>query len=171
MNKVIKLDAQAFSHAALHKSCVNGIQLIAQKILGELVAPALFKQRDYQIIMPFRSLIHAAATNAIEWFNLDREAIINMRAMTSTNGSDSSAVVTSPVIQEVPVTVDSKGRVRASKEQRRVILAEFERSRMSAAQFAKRAGLKYSTLAGWLQRYRRAKSKGRSEPVRLLERD
>jgi hypothetical protein len=89
--------------------------------------------------------------------------------MTSTNGSDSSAVVTSPVIQEVPVTVDSKGRVRASKEQRRVILAEFERSRMSATQFAKRAGLKYSTLAGWLQRYRRAKSKGRSEPVRLLE--
>jgi hypothetical protein len=73
------------------------------------------------------------------------------------------------VIQEVPVTVDSKGRVRASKEQRRVILAEFERSRMSAAQFAKRAGLKYSTLAGWLQRYRRAKSKGRSKPVRLLE--
>jgi hypothetical protein len=89
--------------------------------------------------------------------------------MTSTSGSDSSAVVTSPVIPGVPVTVDSQGRVRASKEQRRLILAEFERSRMSAAQFAKRAGLKYSTLAGWLQRYRRAKSKGRSEPVRLLE--
>jgi len=89
--------------------------------------------------------------------------------MTSTNGSDSSAVVASPGIEAVPVTVDSQGRVRASKEQRRVILAEFERSRMSAAQFAKRAGLKYSTLAGWLQRYRRAKSKGRSEPVRLLE--
>ena len=91
--------------------------------------------------------------------------------MTSTNGSDSSAVVTSPVIQEVPVTVDSKGRVRASKEQRRLILAEFERSRMSAAQFAKRAGLKYSTLAGRLQRYRRAKPPGHVRQVRFLKLD
>jgi transposase-like protein len=89
--------------------------------------------------------------------------------MTSTNGSDSSAVVTSPLIPEVPVTVDSQGRVRVSKEQRRVILAEFERSRMPAAQFARRAGLKYSTLAGWLQRYRQTKSPGRERAVRLLE--
>ena len=83
--------------------------------------------------------------------------IIIMRAMTSTSSPDSSTAVPSPPIQNVPVTMDSKGRVRASKEQRRVILAEFERSGVSAAQFAKRTGLKYSTLAGWLQRYRRAK--------------
>jgi transposase-like protein len=69
----------------------------------------------------------------------------------------------------VPVTLDSKGRVRASREQRRVILAEFERSRVSATQFAKRTGLKYSTLAGWLQRYRRGKPQGRARQVRLLE--
>jgi transposase-like protein len=69
----------------------------------------------------------------------------------------------------VPVTVDSKGRVRVSREQRQLILAEFERSGVSAAQFAKRIGLKYSTLAGWLQRYRRAKPKGPSRSVRLLE--
>jgi hypothetical protein len=42
----------------------------------------------------------------------------------------------------VPVTVDAKGRVRASKEQRRVILAEFERRGLSAARFAKLTGLK-----------------------------
>ena len=72
-------------------------------------------------------------------------------------------------MENVPVTVDSQGRVRASKEQRRVILAEFERSGMSAAQFAKRTGLKYSTLAGWLQRYRRTKPPGRARSVRLLE--
>jgi transposase-like protein len=65
--------------------------------------------------------------------------------------------------------VDSKGRVRASKEQRRVILAEFERRGVSAARFAKLTGLKYSTLAGWLQRYRRAKPQGRARQVRLLE--
>jgi transposase len=66
--------------------------------------------------------------------------------------------------------MDTKGRVRASKEQRRIILAEFERSGVSAAQFAKLTGLKYSTLAGWLQRYRRGKSKGQQpQPMRLLE--
>ena len=64
--------------------------------------------------------------------------------------------------------MDSKGRVRTSKEQRRVILAEFERSGVSATQFAKVAGLKYSTLAGWLQRCRRGK-KTPAQPVRLLE--
>jgi transposase-like protein len=69
----------------------------------------------------------------------------------------------------VSVTVDTKGRVRASKEQRRIILAEFERSGVSGAQFAKLTGLKYSTLAGWLQRYRRGKSKSSPSAMRLLE--
>ena len=32
------------------------------------------------------------------------------------------------------------------------ILAEFERSGMSAAQFARTTGLKYSTFAVWVQR-------------------
>jgi len=77
--------------------------------------------------------------------------------------------VPSPPMENVPVTVDSKGRVRASKEQRRLILAEFERSGVSAARFAKLTGLKYSTLAGWLQRYRRTKPPGRARQVRLLE--
>jgi transposase-like protein len=89
--------------------------------------------------------------------------------MTSTSSPDSPATVAPPPIENVPVTVDSKGRVRASKEQRRVILAEFERRGVSAARFAKLTGLKYSTLAGWLQRYRRAKPQGRARQVRLLE--
>ncbi len=92
-----------------------------------------------------------------------------MRAMTSTSSLDSPTPVPSPPMENVPVTVDSKGRVRASKEQRRLILAEFERSGVSAARFAKRTGLKYSTLAGWLQRYRRTKPPGRARQVRLLE--
>jgi len=77
-----------------------------------------------------------------------------MRAMITTSEPDSSASVPSPAIQNVPVTVDSKGRVRVSKEQRKLVLAEFERSGLSAARFAKQTGLKYLTLAGWLQRYR-----------------
>lgn len=70
-------------------------------------------------------------------------------------------------LPKVSVTVDTKGRVRTSREQRRLILSEFERSGVSAARFAQRTGLKYSTLAGWLQRYRR--SQRRSPSVRLLE--
>src|SRR5215469_17567896 len=92
-----------------------------------------------------------------------------MRAMTATNIPDFSAPAPPPAIQTVPVTLDSKGRVRASKEQRRVLLAEFDRSGVSAAQFAKRTGLKYSTLAGWLQRCRRTKPLGRARAVRWLE--
>jgi transposase-like protein len=89
--------------------------------------------------------------------------------MTSTSSPDASTAAPSPPIQTVPVTLDTKGRVRASKEQRRLILAEFERSGVSAARFAKQTGLNYSTLAGWLQRYRRTKPQGRARQVRLLE--
>jgi len=89
--------------------------------------------------------------------------------MTTTSDPDPSSAVGAPAIEPVAVTLDSKGRVRASKEQRQVILAEFERSGMSAARFARRTGLKYSTLAGWLQRYRRARSRRRVPAVRLLE--
>ena len=49
---------------------------------------------------------------------------------------------------KLPVTVDTRGRVRTSREQRRLILAEFERSGVSAVEFSRRSGLKYSTLAG-----------------------
>jgi len=89
--------------------------------------------------------------------------------MTTTSSPETSTSVPSCSIQNVPVTMDSKGRVRVSKEQRQPILTEFERSRVSATQFAKRIGLKYSTLAGWLQRYRRAKSRRCARSVRLLE--
>ena len=65
--------------------------------------------------------------------------------------------------------MDTRGRVRTSLEQRRLILAEFERSGLSAVQFAKRAGLKYSTLAAWVLRYRRSKPSSQAQSVRLLE--
>jgi len=70
---------------------------------------------------------------------------------------------------KLPVTMDTKGRVRTSKAQRRVILAQFEHSGMSVAQFARQTGLKYSTFALWVQRYRRTKRPDRKVPVRLLE--
>src|SRR5256885_11058295 len=89
--------------------------------------------------------------------------------MITTTPSESTTPVASPIAQNVLVTLDARGRVRVSKEQRRAILAEFERSGVSAAQFAKGTGLKYSTLAGWRQRYRRAKPKAGFRGLRLLE--
>lgn len=74
-----------------------------------------------------------------------------------------------PAAAKLPVTLDTKGRVRTSREQRRLILDEFERSGVSAVEFARRAGLKYSTLAGWRHRHRRSKRSGPVRPVRLLE--
>jgi transposase-like protein len=89
--------------------------------------------------------------------------------MISTIDSDCSSLTPAGVLPRLPVTTDTKGRVRTSKEQRRVILGEFERSGVSAAQFAQRSGVKYSTFAAWVQRYRRTKRPGLKSPVRLLE--
>lgn len=65
--------------------------------------------------------------------------------------------------------MDSKGRVRTSREQRRVILAEFERSGLSAARFARQTGLKYPTFAAWVAQSRRTKRPQPKLPLRLLE--
>lgn len=91
--------------------------------------------------------------------------------MITTNSCDSDAPATVPssAIEQVPVTLDSKGRVRVTKEQRRAILEKLEQSGVSAAQFARLTGLKYSTLAGWRQRHRRRQRQGPTRPVQLLE--
>lgn len=89
--------------------------------------------------------------------------------MITASRSDASPAVTPAVIPKLPVTLDTKGRVRTSKAQRHVILAEFARSGLSAAQFARQTGLKYSTFALWVQRYRRTKRTARKAPLRLLE--
>lgn len=89
--------------------------------------------------------------------------------MTTPNSSDIATATAPTVVPQLPVTLDTKGRVRTSKEQRRIILAEFERSGVSAARFAQQTGLKYSTLAGWIQRCRRARRPRGIGSVRLLE--
>jgi transposase-like protein len=89
--------------------------------------------------------------------------------MITPNHSGSVPTLASSSAAKLPVTLDTKGRVRVTKEQRRVILAEFARSGLSAAGFARQTGLKYSTFALWVQRYRRTKRSGRKPPLRLLE--
>ena len=56
---------------------------------------------------------------------------------------------------------DTAGRVRTSKERRALLLAEFDRSGVSGARFAKMAGIKYQTFANWLH-VRRQQSAGRT---------
>src|SRR5262249_44550877 len=89
--------------------------------------------------------------------------------MITTSSEGSPTAVVSAAIEKVPVSTDSKGRVRASKEQRRMILEEFERSGVCVAEFARRTGLNYSTLAGWVQRYRQSRPRKRAQAMRLLE--
>ena len=86
-----------------------------------------------------------------------------------TSVATSMPTVGTPSAAKLPVTLDTKGRVRTSREQRRLILHEFERSGVSAVEFARRSGLKYSTLAGWRHRHRRSRRSVPVRPVRLLE--
>ena len=88
--------------------------------------------------------------------------------MTSVDPVESTSLTSSPA-EGVLVQTDSKGRLRVSKEQRKAVLAKFEQSGMSAAKFAAVAGMKYSTFAGWVQRYRRAKPTAALRRLRLLE--
>ena len=50
---------------------------------------------------------------------------------------------------------DTRGRVLVSRERRESLLEEYDRSGMSGVKFAQYVGIKYSTLAYWLQSRRR----------------
>ena len=50
---------------------------------------------------------------------------------------------------------DAQGRVLVSRERRASLLEEYDRSGMSGVKFAQYIGIKYSTLAYWLQSRRR----------------
>jgi hypothetical protein len=54
---------------------------------------------------------------------------------------------------------DTAGRVRTSKERRDLLLAQFDRSGVSGARFAKMAGIKYQTFANWLHMRQRAETR------------
>jgi hypothetical protein len=50
---------------------------------------------------------------------------------------------------------DAQGRVLISRERRELLLEQYDRSGMSGVKFAEYIGIKYSTLAYWLQSRRR----------------
>jgi hypothetical protein len=57
---------------------------------------------------------------------------------------------------------DAQGRVLVSRERRQSLLEEYDRSGMSGIKFAQYVGIKYSTLAYWLQSRRRHRQKEKS---------
>lgn len=63
---------------------------------------------------------------------------------------------------------DVLGRVWTPRERREGLVAEYERSSMSAAEFAKWSGVKYATFTGWVVKVRKArrlKGSGDKAPV------
>ena len=50
------------------------------------------------------------------------------------------------------------GRRQAATARREQLLVEFERSGLSAAEFARQQGLTYTTFCGWRKRWEKAKS-------------
>jgi transposase-like protein len=64
--------------------------------------------------------------------------------------------------------VDEVGRVRTPPEKREAMLAEYERSGMTGAQFARFVGVRYSTLMYWLQKRRKEAGQG-EERANLLK--
>ena len=57
---------------------------------------------------------------------------------------------------------DAQGRVLVSRDRRESLLEEYDRSAMSGVKFAQYVGIKYSTLAYWLQSRRRHRERERS---------
>ena len=51
--------------------------------------------------------------------------------------------------------VDEAGRVQTPAPKREALLAEYDRSGMTGAQFARFVGVRYSTLMYWLQKRRK----------------
>jgi hypothetical protein len=59
--------------------------------------------------------------------------------------------------------LDTRGRARTGRERREALLAQFDRSGLSGARFARMAGIKYQTFAGWLHQ-RRARAADAKRP-------
>ena len=58
---------------------------------------------------------------------------------------------------------DVLGRVWTPRGKREALVAEYERSSMSAAEFAKWSGVKYATFTGWVLKARKARGRRESE--------
>jgi hypothetical protein len=65
----------------------------------------------------------------------------------------------------VIIKVDRRQRVRRTADQQAGLLAEYQRSGVSAAEFARLSGINYQTLCGWLRRGRPLTASAASAPA------
>ena len=65
--------------------------------------------------------------------------------------------------------VDTSGRVWTPRVRREEVLDELERSGMAAVKFAALIGVKYPTLASWVQKRRRERGAGQPAALRWVE--
>ena len=76
--------------------------------------------------------------------------------------------MTSTIAGDEVFKQDCRGRVRVPVERRQALLAEFERSGLSAAQFARMAGIKYQTFASWRQKQRKRSAATGGQPGTVI---
>ena len=63
-------------------------------------------------------------------------------------------------VPEKVLKTDARGRVWTPPEDRERMLDEFERSGVPATKFAAMVGVKYQTLASWIQKRRKTRGEG-----------
>jgi hypothetical protein len=63
--------------------------------------------------------------------------------------------MTSTIAKAEILKQDGRGRVRVPARRREALLDEFEKSGASGAKFARLAGIKYTTFAGWVLKRRK----------------
>jgi hypothetical protein len=63
--------------------------------------------------------------------------------------------MTSTIVKAEILKQDGRGRVRMPAREREALLDEFEKSGASGAKFARLAGIKYATFAGWVLKRRK----------------
>ena len=71
----------------------------------------------------------------------------------------------SSIIEQATGTIvksDHSGRTRYTAQYKQEVVAAFESSSLSAPEFARQCGIKYSTFAAWIA----ARKRGESKPVR-----
>ena len=62
---------------------------------------------------------------------------------------------------------DVLGRVWTPKDKREALVAKYESSSMSAAEFAKWSGVKYATFTGWVVKVRKARRQNKAGEAAL----
>ena len=67
--------------------------------------------------------------------------------------------MTSTIVKAEILKQDGRGRVRVPVQRREALLDEFEKSGASGAKFARLAGIKYATFAGWVLKRRKQRGK------------